>query len=1295
MPNSREVINLAKFMENLNRNIDIINGNNPNNGSESSMDEARFAEQAFNRIKTHYKSAFNNYGLDDEARVNAIFVLIKKKVLKSIIADDDSVREPIKNWLRTNIDILSGAIPSPNSEEILTEARRHLSSFTSLYQTAWRNFDPNALLHKDRNPIHGIGCLHAPDYNDTWINLFVGNTQNFEFKELLAYAYLAMQDEDRILDEHKEVARGNFIGQLADIRRAHHEDDYHGRRHADCPGDSPSCTTGTKGRLYRMLFGHQLRDTDLNLSRLPELIADNVITNLNRFNFQNNEKIDYFNSLTEMQQTYLDVIISDEEEFSDHYMIKRLRILEIIGIDINKLRRTVLNPQFENIYNNNEVILVNQEVVCDIFLHILELNNHLNNSGDLIEIIRTIETINNQGTTEYLNLLPNDNQAKILVLKIQQILLDPILNGNIANFIQHRFGSDSTNSEEESTTPVSNIASDNQQIPEEHPQVPVAVNLDHRNSIVTGYNPANADFLAANLREIFHQNLRPIQTGMHYNNSGDGLRLISNNNVNDIYNGPYGNTIHLPNIPVIHPYHVTGSEERSPNYYDFGHVSCPIAVRLPSGSINNLPAGITELLVEHNIDINQLEIGFCVQNTPWRNADGSAGEELLLRPHTWLHRNAPMEGRYSQNEQILVGITDVDSRVSGLMLANVHTHQEQGGLVAFSPDNMQIQGLNDLRRSHGFYSICIEPTTRQAILTLHWLLSEEHYEELMLNTRRQAPNSRISLEDLSAFTFAGDRGWFHELDFTPVDALRALCSLSAQPDAANVNVNQHYRIAGQQLVDTLPTLRATAARRPQEAERNHSEAEEMLIRLNRNITSELLEREIIPQLTDLVSQEIIEDPIYYNNSHAIIYNRDSINNLFITVENVRNILRGLLTFIDLIPNYFNLASLHSSLQQQDLIAHIEQNASQFLGDRTINEILNSNPADIRILEEILDNAGTSPEIRPQNHEQLVRFIIAIASGQAVSVLQNSIRDLGDEQAHAPNDRSIIDRYNIRSGRLFMDVILRVVQYWRSNNSNAWQALNLDEDLISGLNTELELLNNDNSRLNAVENALIEIRNGAIPEGMNSAHLRLLNNYSRVTETTETNQQPQQEEPAEAIAARLRQEQEAERTRAAEAATHLRQEQEAERARVLRQQQENARIEAARRDAERARAAAAQQALESARGVILHQQEVYARIEAARRDAERVRAAEATAATQARQEAEARAQAETHARLTASTSTAAVTVNMPAAPAVVDNNEESRRTWVLYDEQLLTYNNLLPLIRNRTAPPSQPGGARPY
>lgn len=255
--------------------------------------------------------------------------------------------------------------------------------------------------------------------------------------------------------------------------------------------------------------------------------------------------------------------------------------------------------------------------------------------------------------------------------------------------------------------------------------------------------------------------------------------------------GVMGVQIGYPRMPVVHPYHPVGDNPATSR--NNGIPTFSIAMAFPRGTVGNLPAGVLEQLRQYNIAIGNLDVFWSVQDMPWQ------GEQLLLRPHPWLHPDAPQERGARQNSNILVGICDIDSSMSSVTaIQDVCTHPDVNGHMVYSERQMPIMGIETApNSSHSFYSLCIDPDTGRAALTLHWLLNGSDQQEVQAVVQGA---DDVAVEDLVEMLSVMlppssdivDKPFANR--WTPLDALNALQGEQPQPTTPNAQHKPRYRL---------------------------------------------------------------------------------------------------------------------------------------------------------------------------------------------------------------------------------------------------------------------------------------------------------------------------------------------------------------------------------------------------------------------------------------------------------------------------------------------------------------------
>lgn len=243
----------------------------------------------------------------------------------------------------------------------------------------------------------------------------------------------------------------------------------------------------------------------------------------------------------------------------------------------------------------------------------------------------------------------------------------------------------------------------------------------------------------------------------------------------------------LTNVNLVAPYRVDAALPAMPVCFPYnadGIMAIDVAVRLPVGT-SNLPAGVRELLVQHNINMSNLEVNFCVQDMPatW------ATQQILLRPHPFLHntapRNAPPNANFAAASTVLAGICDINTSFGALaQVPNISSHGENGADVVFSTREFALQAVNPANEqanpirnnvTNCFYSIFIEASTGRAALTLHWLVDEATHNRLFGGFNNIVRNSR-TMDDFINNLAAHDSPFqTHSAnEISPAEALYAL-----------------------------------------------------------------------------------------------------------------------------------------------------------------------------------------------------------------------------------------------------------------------------------------------------------------------------------------------------------------------------------------------------------------------------------------------------------------------------------------------------------------------------------------
>ena len=101
----------------------------------------------------------------------------------------------------------------------MIQSRAHLSSVSSVYQAAWRNFDPGAIKSSRWASLFIGDATGRGTSNENWDNLI---DRDWDLSKRLCYYYLVCTD-DTVSRETLEARKANFITKLADFRRGHND----------------------------------------------------------------------------------------------------------------------------------------------------------------------------------------------------------------------------------------------------------------------------------------------------------------------------------------------------------------------------------------------------------------------------------------------------------------------------------------------------------------------------------------------------------------------------------------------------------------------------------------------------------------------------------------------------------------------------------------------------------------------------------------------------------------------------------------------------------------------------------------------------------------------------------------------------------------------------------------------------------------------------------------------------------------------------------------------------------------
>jgi hypothetical protein len=276
-------------------------------------------------------------GNNENLCIEAIFLEIKRMILDKIIADraTDSV---IRNWIATNKEILlnpqhaqhANVMEQSRTASVTlsngTRIRGYLASLQSVEQAAWRNFDILA-------PLSGF------------TNLMVGPRATPEVTRRIAYSYLIATDFAYRTENNRDPGRAplpisvsaadamhieaNFIGQLADIRRAHNE----GAGGA-LQLDNTSCFPGTIGRMGKMGDRHPQAALAVNIIEFISLPFTAIMKRALTRGFSHCSDLQAKQALRDALLYFKPgQIIDDTQEYSDELLDIRANFITSLGTE--------------------------------------------------------------------------------------------------------------------------------------------------------------------------------------------------------------------------------------------------------------------------------------------------------------------------------------------------------------------------------------------------------------------------------------------------------------------------------------------------------------------------------------------------------------------------------------------------------------------------------------------------------------------------------------------------------------------------------------------------------------------------------------------------------------------------------------------------------------------------------------------------------------------------------------------------------------------------------------------------
>lgn len=256
--------------------------------SETAMSDRALlaAKIGFTKAQQLYMSDFDELVKEHSTPIKAIEYIernIRDLILKSIL--NETTDDTVKVFIKRNHDkLLNG-----DDTSLMERAREFFKSNRNINHIAWRAYDRFAPVGEWPNlltpPLNDSTIFAAGvNENQTEIDLISGS---YDVRFRIALYYLALKDLAIKPLLHQDVRESIFIGQIADIRRAHNAND-------TMSVDDPSCYPGTIGRIATMGAGHpelHVVDPVSEVSNVVFRLLSNFCCNMQDASPSSNEKI--------------------------------------------------------------------------------------------------------------------------------------------------------------------------------------------------------------------------------------------------------------------------------------------------------------------------------------------------------------------------------------------------------------------------------------------------------------------------------------------------------------------------------------------------------------------------------------------------------------------------------------------------------------------------------------------------------------------------------------------------------------------------------------------------------------------------------------------------------------------------------------------------------------------------------------------------------------------------------------------------------------------------------------------
>jgi ankyrin repeat protein len=286
---------------------------------ESAMNKQMLekADKHFDEVVwPHFEKVFDaTPGETEKEKIQYIESQMRSAILARAL-QDESITPEIKAFI---VQHREGLEKGSDNHAMKVLREQYFNSISNVNHIAWR-------------------CLDREAPRVVWTNMMTSSLDEengLKVRKRAAVYFLAVMD--KTAPDDKEMRISNFIGHLADIRRAHNKDE-------GPEGDNPSCLPGTLGRIADMGNYHPIAalptdDITLFLKTYDTYVLENFKIELDKILSFNDHDMDMaesslemlFYSLTGLSSQFAKEIIMGSREYEDYHLSERLRFFDVLA----------------------------------------------------------------------------------------------------------------------------------------------------------------------------------------------------------------------------------------------------------------------------------------------------------------------------------------------------------------------------------------------------------------------------------------------------------------------------------------------------------------------------------------------------------------------------------------------------------------------------------------------------------------------------------------------------------------------------------------------------------------------------------------------------------------------------------------------------------------------------------------------------------------------------------------------------------------------------------------------------